>query len=45
MKRMLADAKARGVRLTCDSCHLDLDDFQLLEDARSKFATLLDAGK
>jgi hypothetical protein len=45
MKRLLQEAKARGTRLTCDHCHVDLDTFTLRDGARSDFTSLLATAK
>lgn len=40
MKKMVADAKAKGVKFTCDNCHMNLEDYELLKSARDDFAKL-----
>ena len=45
MKRLVAQARTRGARYTCDSCHLDLNSYHLREDARSELTLLLDNNK
>lgn len=42
MKRLVADARERGARYTCESCHADLDNYLLREDARAEFNALLE---
>jgi hypothetical protein len=45
MKRLVAGARARGARYTCDSCHLDVESYLLRENARSELTSLLDHNK
>ena len=40
MKKMVAEAKAKGVKFTCDNCHMNLEDFELLKSARDDFERL-----
>lgn len=41
MKDMVNRTKGRPDRVTCDTCHENVDDFTLQEDARTKLADLL----
>jgi hypothetical protein len=43
MKRLLQEAKARDARLTCETCHVDVETYTLRENARADFASLLAA--
>jgi hypothetical protein len=45
MKKMVSTARNRGARFTCESCHVDVDTYTLLESARSEFARLLEVTK
>ncbi len=40
MKAMVKEAKTRGVKVTCDGCHHDLDSYGLTEHARDDFKQL-----
>ena len=40
MKTMVKEAKTRGVKVTCDGCHHDLDSYALTEHAREDFEQL-----
>jgi len=40
MKAMVKEAKTRGVKVTCDGCHHDLDSYALTESAREDFKQL-----
>ena len=40
MKAMVKEAKTRGVKVTCDGCHHDLDSYALTEHAREDFKQL-----
>jgi RNA polymerase sigma factor (sigma-70 family) len=40
MKAMVKEAKTRGVKVTCDGCHHDLDSYALTEHAREDFEKL-----
>jgi hypothetical protein len=41
MKSVVDRTKGGPVRVTCDGCHENLDDFALQEDARTRLADLL----
>ena len=41
MKKMVNRAKDRPDRVTCDTCHENVDDFTLHEDARTRLSDLL----
>jgi hypothetical protein len=45
MKRLVATARKRGSKFTCEGCHVDLDNYKLREEARADFMTLLEAAK
>lgn len=40
MKKMVADAKAKGQKYTCEGCHKDLDNYELTKDAKKDFKTM-----
>jgi hypothetical protein len=37
MKKMVADAKAKGQKYTCEGCHKDLDTYELTANAKVDF--------
>lgn len=40
MKKMVADAKAKGQKYTCEGCHKDLETFELTKNGKEDFAKL-----
>jgi hypothetical protein len=40
MKKMVADAKAKGQKFTCEGCHKDLDNYELTKNAKDDFKKL-----
>jgi hypothetical protein len=40
MKRMVADAKAKGQKFTCEGCHKDLDTYELTASGKDDFKKL-----
>jgi hypothetical protein len=40
MKEMVKEAKAKGQKFTCDSCHKDLDNYELTKNATEDFKKL-----
>jgi len=40
MKRMVADAKAKGQKFTCEGCHKDLDNYELTKNGKDDFKKL-----
>lgn len=40
MKKMVADAKAKGQKFTCEGCHKDLDNYELTKNGKDDFAKL-----
>ena len=40
MKKMVADAKAKGQKFTCEGCHKDLDNYELTKNATEDFKKL-----
>jgi hypothetical protein len=40
MKKMVAEAKAKGQKFTCEGCHKDLDNYELTKNAKDDFAKL-----
>lgn len=40
MKEMVKQAKANGERFACDSCHKDLDNYELTKNATEDFKKL-----
>ena len=40
MKKMVADAKAKGQKFTCEGCHKDLDSYELTANAKVDFKRL-----
>ena len=40
MKKMVADAKAKGQKFTCEGCHKDLDNYELTKNAKDEFKKL-----
>jgi hypothetical protein len=40
MKKMVADAKAKGQKFTCEGCHKDLDNYELTKTGKDDFAKL-----
>jgi len=42
MKKMVADAKAKGQKFTCEGCHKDLDNYELTKNAKDDFKKLQD---
>jgi len=40
MKKMVADAKAKGQKFTCEQCHKDLDNYELTKNGKDDFAKL-----
>lgn len=40
MKKMVNDAKAKGQKIGCESCHMNLDDYELLKTAREDLTKL-----
>lgn len=40
MKRMVADAKAKGQKFTCEGCHKDLDNYELTSSGKEDFKKL-----
>jgi len=45
MKELVKAAKEKGTKFTCDSCHKDLEKFELTPTARDDFKKLLAAAK
>lgn len=41
MKEIVRRARAQGIQKACDNCHVDVDDYALLPDARTELAALL----
>ena len=41
MKKMVADAKAKGHKYTCEGCHKDLDNYELTKNAEEDFKKLV----
>jgi len=42
MKKMVADAKAKKGKFTCEQCHKDLDNYALTPNAKADFKALED---
>ena len=40
MKKMVADAKAKGQKFTCEGCHKDLDNYELTANSKDDFKKL-----
>jgi hypothetical protein len=40
MKKMVADAKAKGGKYTCEGCHKDLDSYELTSNGKEDFKKL-----
>jgi hypothetical protein len=40
MKKMVADAKAKGQKYTCEGCHKDLDNYELTKNGKDDFKKL-----
>ena len=40
MKKMVADAKAKGQKFTCEGCHKDLDNYELTKNGKDDFKKL-----
>ena len=40
MKKMVADAKAKGQKFTCEGCHKDLDNYELTKNSKDDFKKL-----
>ena len=40
MKKMVADAKAKGQKYTCEGCHKDLDNYELTANGKEDFKKL-----
>jgi hypothetical protein len=40
MKDMVSQAKANGVKFTCESCHKDLDTYELTKNATADYKKL-----
>ena len=40
MKKMVADAKAKGEKYTCEGCHKDLDNYELTKNGKDDFKKL-----
>lgn len=40
MKKMVADAKGKGQKYTCEGCHKDLDNYELTKNGKDDFAKL-----
>jgi hypothetical protein len=40
MKQMVAAAKAKGGKFTCEGCHKDLDNYELTKNGKDDFAKL-----
>lgn len=40
MKKMVAEAKGKGQKFTCEGCHKDLDNYELTKNAKDDFAKL-----
>ena len=40
MKDMVSQAKARGVKFTCEGCHKDLDSYELTKNAKADYKKL-----
>ena len=40
MKKMVADAKAKGQKFTCEGCHKDLDTYELTKNSKDDFKKL-----
>ena len=40
MKKMVADAKAKGQKYTCEGCHKDLDSYELTPNGKDDFKKL-----
>jgi hypothetical protein len=40
MKKMVADAKAKGQKYTCEGCHKDLDTYELTSNGKDDFKKL-----
>jgi RNA polymerase sigma factor (sigma-70 family) len=45
MKEMVKSAKTMGQKLACENCHIDLETFDLRENARDDYAKLEDVSK
>jgi hypothetical protein len=42
MKKMVADAKAKKGKFTCEQCHKDLDNYALTANAKDDFKKMQD---
>jgi len=40
MKKMVAEAKAKGQKYTCEGCHKDLDNYELTKNSKDDFKKL-----
>jgi hypothetical protein len=40
MKKMVADAKVKGQKYTCEGCHKDLDNYELTKNSKDDFKKL-----
>jgi hypothetical protein len=40
MKKMVADAKGKGQKFTCEGCHKDLDNYELTKNGKDDFKKL-----
>ena len=40
MKKMVADAKEKGQKFTCEGCHKDLDNYELTKNGKDDFKKL-----
>lgn len=40
MKKMVADAKAKGGKFTCEGCHKDLENYELTKNGQEDFKKL-----
>lgn len=40
MKKMVAEAKVKGQKYTCESCHKDLDNYELTKNGKEDFKKL-----
>jgi hypothetical protein len=40
MKKMVADAKGKGQKFTCEGCHKDLDNYELTKNGKEDFKKL-----